>query len=186
MIHVNMMEGQLKPTLLAIFLAISCATMSCRRAGVPDDAARLKVEADIASIKAAFGDFVRLYNTGDFKRIMSLYYTEASIQMPPNESLRKGKAPILLGYRKAREVYDEYIDRSTIDEVRVSGDIAVARGSDTGISASRAGVGGGPVAYSLKWMTVLERQSDGTWKWIYEMWNDNDPIHKAPEKENRE
>jgi hypothetical protein len=35
-------------------------------------------------------------------------------------------------------------------------------------------------------MTVLECQSDGTWKWIYEMANDNDQIHDAPKKEKRE
>jgi hypothetical protein len=30
---------------------------------------------------------------------------------------------------------------------------------------------------------VLERQSDGAWKWIYEMWNDNDPLPEMPKKE---
>jgi len=65
--------------------------------------------------------------------------------------------------------------------VRVSGDLAVVRGTDTGTTAPKSG--GEPVKYNLKWLTVLERQPDGTWKWIYEMWNDNDPLPEKPEKE---
>jgi ketosteroid isomerase-like protein len=32
----------------------------------------------------------------------------------------------------------------------------------------------------LKWLMVFERQSDGAWKCLYEMWNDNNPIANLP------
>lgn len=61
--------------------------------------------------------------------------------MPPNESLRIGKTAILLGFRKTRDLNDEYIDRSTIDDVRVSGDLAVARGMTRAPALLELGVG---------------------------------------------
>ena len=134
-------------------------------------------DADIAAIKASFQEFVQLYNAGDFERIIPAYYAENAIQMPPNESIRSGKDAILLGYQKTRELNDEHIDSSVIEDVRVSGDLAVVRGIDTGTSTPRRG--GEPVKYLLIWLTVLERQSDGAWKWIYEIWNDGPPPETA-------
>lgn len=37
--------------------------------------------------------------------------------------------------------------------------------------------------YSLKWLIVLERQSDGAWKWTHEIWNENEPFPEKPAKE---
>jgi len=91
---------------------------------------------------------------------------------------------ILLGYQKTRELNDEHCDTSVVEDVRVSGNLAVVQGIDTGITTPRSG--GESVKYSLKWLTVLERQSDGTWKWIYEMWNDNNPLPETPEKEQQD
>jgi ketosteroid isomerase-like protein len=110
---------------------------------------------------------------------MSIFYAENSVLMSPNVSIRKGKEAILLGYQKARESDDEQVDSSVVEDVRVSGDLAVARGIDTGTSTPRSG--GKPVNFNLKWLIVFERQSDGTWKCIYEIWNDN-PVPGTPEK----
>jgi len=144
-------------------------------------ARRINVEADVAAIKASLAEWVQLYNAGDFDKIMSIFYAEISIQMPPNEPIRKGKEAILLGYQKERELNDEHCDSSVVEDVRVSGNLAVVRGIDTGTSTPRSG--GEPVKYNLKWLIVLDRQSDGAWKWIYEMWNDNNPLPETPGKE---
>jgi len=143
----------------------------------------VNVEADVAAIKASFDEFVQHYNACDFERVMS-FYAENSIQMPPNEPIHKGKEAVLLAYQKTRELSDEHFDSSAVEDVRVFGDIAIAWGIDTGTSTPKSG--GDPVKYSLKWLTVLERQSNGTWKWIYEMWNDNDPLPETPEKEQKD
>jgi ketosteroid isomerase-like protein len=137
------------------------------------------VEADVAAIKATFDEWVPLYNAGDFDKVIS-FYAENSMQMPPNEPIRKGKEAILLGMKSARELNDEYCDSSIIEDVRVSGDLAVVRGVDTGTSTPRSG--GEPVKYNTKWLIVVERQSDGTWKWVYEMWNDNSPLPETLKK----
>jgi ketosteroid isomerase-like protein len=159
-----------------------CSTFSCQnRDKTTSNKLEVNIEADIAAIKASFDEFVQLYNANNFDRIMSIFYIENSIQMPPNESIRKGKAAILLGYHKTRELNDEHIDYSVIEDVRVSGDMAVVRGLDTGTTTPRSG--GKPVKYNMKWLTILERQPDGTWKWIYEIWNENNPFPETLEKE---
>lgn len=160
------------PACILLISVLSCQrrVQEATRSPNPD------VGSDVAAIKAIFDDFVQLYNARDFDRIMSFYSVNA-IQMPPNEAIRKGKDAILLGYLKTKGSYDEHCDSSILGDIRVSGDLAFVWGVDTGTTTPRNG--GQPVPYSLKWMTVLERQSDGSWKWISEMWNDNDPIKNA-------
>jgi ketosteroid isomerase-like protein len=157
-----------------------CFAFACQKQGIEvSKEAGVNVEADVAAIKASFDEWVQLYNAGDFDRIMSIFYAENAILMSPNVSIRKGKEAILLWYQKASELNDEHVDSSVVEDVRVSGDLAVAWGIDAGATTPKSG--GEPVKYNLKWLTVLERQSDGTWKWIYEIWNDN-PLPETPEK----
>jgi ketosteroid isomerase-like protein len=148
--------------------------IGCPRGGEADEVSKASVEADIAAIKALFQEFVPLYNSHDYDKIVSVFYAEDSIQMPPNEPVRMGKEAIRLGYRRTAELNDEHCDRSVIEDLRVSGDLAVVRGADAGTSIPRGG--GEPVKYNLKWLTVLRRQPDGAWKWICEMWNYDDAL----------
>jgi len=172
-------EGIMKNPILVISLVILlCFAFSCRKERKEvAKAPNVNVEADVAAIKATFNEWVPLYNAGDFDKIMS-FYAENSMQMPPNEPIRKGKEAILFGMKNARELNDEHCDSSVVEDVRVSGNLAVVRGVDTGTNTPRSG--GEPIKYSVKWLTVLERQPDGIWKWIYEMWNDNNPLPKTP------
>lgn len=103
--------------------------------------------------------------------------------MSPNASVCKGKEAILLWYQKASELTDEHVDSSVVEDVRVSGNLAVARGIDTGTTTLRSG--GKPVKFDLKWLIAFERQPDGTWKCLYEMWNDNQ-LPETPEKKQQD
>jgi len=166
--------------LLIPLLLLLCFIFTCQK---QDTEATTETEpnlvADIAAIKLLLDEWVQLYNAGDFDKLMSIFYAENSVLMSPNVTIRKGKEAILLGYQKARESDDEQVDSSVVEDVRVSGDLAVARGIDTGTSTPKSG--GKPVHFNLKWLIVFERKSDGIWKCIYEIWNDN-PIPGTPEK----
>ncbi len=163
-------------------IVLLCLTFGCQRQvkEVSEEPA-VDVEADVAAIKALNDEWVQLYNAGDFDGLMSIFYTENSILMSPNESIRKGKEAILLLYQKASELDDEHVDSSVVEDVRVSGDLAVARGTDIGTTTPK--VGGESIRFNIKWVIAYERQSDGTWKCVYEIWNDNDPIPAPPEQE---
>jgi ketosteroid isomerase-like protein len=129
------------------------------------------VGADVTAIKKLIGEFFRLYNDRNFDKLMSAFYAENAILMSPNVPMRKGKEAILAAYLEDDKRNDEHIETSVVEDVHVSGNLAVARGEDTGTTTPRSG--GEPVPYSLKWLMAFARQGDGTWKCIDEMWNDN-------------
>jgi ketosteroid isomerase-like protein len=158
---------------LAFLIALVALSPACRKkAQEPAGGAAADAEAaDVAAVKAQFDEFVRLYNAGDIDRIVSTFYADHAVQMPPDEPVRKGKEAIRLGYAKTRELNEERIDSSVVETVRVSGDIAFVWGTDVGVTIPKSG--GEPAPYRLKWLTVLERsRADGAWKWICEIWND--------------
>jgi hypothetical protein len=52
-------------------------------------------------IKASIDEFVQLYNAGDFDRIITSFYAENARQMPPCESICKGKEALLPWHKKS-------------------------------------------------------------------------------------
>ena len=167
-------------TWLVPLIILLCLAPACRKtAPEPAKEAAPGLEADEAAIRAQFDEFVQLYNAGDIDGIVSRFYAEDAVQMPPSEPARKGKEAIRLGYHKTRELNDESIDSSILESVRVSGDIAFVWGMDMGTTTPRNG--GEPARYRLKWLTVLERsRADGSWKWVCEIWNEAGPPPALP------
>jgi ketosteroid isomerase-like protein len=175
----------MKRLLCVVSLAVLfCFTFTCQKAG--KGAARepeASVDADVAAIKALFDEWVQLYNKADFERLISIYYAENAIMMPPNELICKGKDAILLWYQKASELTDEHVDSSVVEDVRVSGNLAAVCGIDMDTSTPRGG--GAAVKYSVKSLTVFERQPSGSWKCICEIWNDN-PLPETSENKHQD
>jgi uncharacterized protein (TIGR02246 family) len=137
------------------------------------------MEADVRAIKDALDRWVQLYNAGQYDTIVSTLYADDAVLMTPNAPIREGREAILQAYSGDAEVNDEHIDTSVVEDLRVSGDLAVARGADTGTTTPKRG--GSPAKYSLKWLMVLQRQADGAWNFIYEMWNDDSTPQEGPE-----
>lgn len=158
---------------LIALLSVVCTAYACqaRASDVAASAPEPALAADVTAINALLGDWVRLYNAGSFEELISVFYAEHAALMSPNQPPRLGREAILRSFRNDAESNNEHCDSSVMEDVRVSGDLAVARGTDTGTSTPRNG--GRPVTYSLKWLMAFERQPDRTWKCIYEMWNDN-------------
>jgi uncharacterized protein (TIGR02246 family) len=173
-------EGSMKKRIwLALFVLLLGIATSCRKQdGNAVGKAKGGVEADVAAIKALIAEWVRLYNAEDFQNVMSVFYAQNAIVMPSNAPARRTKEAILRMYQTDAELNIEHVDTSVAEDVRVSGNTAVAWGMDTGTTTPRSG--GAPVPYSLKWLMVFERQSDGAWKCLYEMWNDNNPVAGLP------
>jgi ketosteroid isomerase-like protein len=166
-------EGRMKNRILLILLGLLlCFSFACKEHGhnVAKES-EASVEADVVEIKALLEKWVELYNAGEFDQLVSFFYAENAILKSPDMPLRKGKEDILLGYQKYDELNKEHVDSNVADEVRVSRNLAVAWGTDTGASTPRSGRE--PVKYTVNWLIAFERQSDGAWKCIYEMWNEN-------------
>jgi ketosteroid isomerase-like protein len=164
---------------LVLLVLLPGIVTSCQKqGGNAVGKAKAGVEADVVAIKALIAAWVRLYNAEDFQNVMSVFYSKNAIVMPPNAPACRTEEAILRMYRTDAQLNIEHVDTSVAEDVRASGDTAVAWGMDTGTTTPRSG--GAPVPYNLKWLMVFERQSDGTWKCIYEMWNDNNPLTNLP------
>jgi uncharacterized protein (TIGR02246 family) len=128
---------------------------------------------DSAATKAAVEDIWKEYsaslNAGDLDRWLALW-TEDGVQMPPGESAVVGKERI-------RTRNGAFLDRFTFDmritneEVHTAGDWGYARGVFEAKLTPKAG--GKPVPIDGKYMTILVRQADGTWKIHRDIFNSN-------------
>ncbi len=167
----------MKKLLMVLTLVfLFCFTFSCEVAKEP----AVDIEADVEVLKNMLDEWVVLYNTGDFEKLVSFYYAEDAVEMEANQPILEGREAILANYKKASEEYDIQCDSSIAKDVRVSGNMAMVRGNDTGTATPKGG--GEQAKYDLKWVGIFERQLDGTWKCICEIGNSNLPI-PPPEKE---
>jgi ketosteroid isomerase-like protein len=153
--------------ILVVCVAFSCAKHKTGEANLP----AASVEADAHAVRAALDQWVQLYNAGHYETLISTLYADDAILMAPSVPICRGREAILLGYMKDAEVNDEHVDTTVVEDVRISGDLAVASGWDAGTTTARAG--GSPETFSVKWLMVMTRQQDGIWRFIYEVWNDN-------------
>ena len=99
-------------------------------------------------------------NAGDLERWLDLW-TEDGIQMPPDE-------PAIAGIDSIRARNEALLDKFTFDigitnqEVETAGDWAYARGTYKARLMPKGG--GRPLSIDGKYMTILARQSDGSWR----------------------
>ncbi|MFQ5813619.1 MAG: YybH family protein [Anaerolineae bacterium] len=130
-----------------------------------------QVEADIAAINEIWEGYTAGANTGDLDLWISLWDVNG-IRMAPDAPPVIGKEQI----RAQMKVPFEQLDiEIAIDnqEVQVGGDWAFSRGTYTLSTTPKAG--GETAHVDGKFLTVLKRQSDGTWKIFRDIFNSNVP-----------
>jgi uncharacterized protein (TIGR02246 family) len=128
-------------------------------------------EADISAIKEMLKQFAVTINAGDFEGWISLW-TDDGIQLFPGGPARIGKEQIREGMKPA---FDQFMLKMVItnEEIRASGNLGFARGTYKESMVPKAG--GETWEYDGKYLTVLERQSDGSWKVARDCFNSNVP-----------
>ena len=129
--------------------------------------------ADVQAIKDTQPAFDKAYNAGNAEALASGFYTADAIKMDPNQPALVGNDAIRASIQK---YFDQFSDegRNVAEDVRVSGDLAVARGTAEGKASLKAG--GYSAQFKVKWMTAFQRQSDGSWKAFWDIYNSDLPI----------
>jgi len=129
---------------------------------------------DITAVKKIIDQYAVGCNTGDFDLWISLW-ADDGVQMPPDAPARVGKEQI----RKAMEpVFDQMILDvviTSIEEAKIYGDLGLTRCTYTLKLTPKAG---GKTINAMpdgKALTFYERQSDGSWKIMYDCFNSNVP-----------
>ncbi|MCB0195206.1 MAG: SgcJ/EcaC family oxidoreductase [Anaerolineae bacterium] len=129
------------------------------------------VEAVTAAVNKVWEQYASSLNAGDVEGYMALWADDA-MQFPPESLPIVGKEALRAGLESELEAitYDMEI---TNKEVNVSGDMAVARGTYAATITFKDG--SEPMTVDGKYMTLLKRQPDGSWKIFRDIYNSNVP-----------
>ena len=130
------------------------------------------IESEAAAISAMLNnDYVGAMRDGDMERWIALWVPEGK-QMPPNAPARVGLEQIREGNRPMLELFNTEMSVFP-DEVRVLGDHAYTHGNyDYSLTPKE---GGEAITGSGKFLTILKKQADGSWKIAIDCFNDNAP-----------
>jgi len=66
-------------------------------------------------------------------------------------------------------------EKDVVQDVKVSGNLAVAHVAWSGLITPKAG--GEPFNANGNWILVFNRESDDAWKVIYSIWSDESLVH---------
>jgi uncharacterized protein (TIGR02246 family) len=139
-------------------------------------AQKVNAPSDVQGIKDTQPLFDKAWNAGNAEQVVSDFYTADAMRLDPYQPALAGQDAIRASLQK---FFDQYTSegRNVAEDVRVSGDLAVARGIYEGKSSLKAG--GNSVEDKGKWLTAFQRQADGTWKSFWDIYNSDRPVADA-------
>ena len=155
---------------LGVFIFVSIVLPSCDPAPEPPAENIPNVEADIEAQQTIENEWQSAFAAQDLETLMSLYAQDA-VRMPTNSAILEGKEAIRTHYQQLFKEHTLEEGDNVVVDIRVSGDLAYIRGTYKGTGIPKTG--GESVVYDQKYVTVCQRQADGSWKYICDIWNDN-------------
>lgn len=127
---------------------------------------------DVALIYELWQEMAAAVNERDLERWLALW-TEDAVQLPPSTLRQMGKRDIQRGMGC---LFDRFhVGKMVIqtEEIRVLGDWAFSHGA---FAFEKTPIHGGePHHYTGKFLDVLQKQSDGTWKIAVDCFNYDAP-----------
>ncbi|MCH7771794.1 MAG: DUF4440 domain-containing protein [Bacteroidetes bacterium] len=146
--------------MLAILLSFSLLTIfAC--------AEKVDIEADKAALNKLLEEWDMNVKAGNFEA-QAESYTDNAIRM--EEGVIVGKEAIRNSFKTFHEEFNITKCDNKAEDIRVSGDLAVIRGSFSGTFVPKDG--GEPIHPKSLWVAVFERQLDGSWKMAYDLGKD--------------
>jgi uncharacterized protein (TIGR02246 family) len=132
-------------------------------------------DEDKASIRAVDAEWARAAKVGNGEAIAALYTSDA-VLLPPGEPMVRGDA--------AKKYWVDFANSfsgpTELNTTAVEGGGGVATAIGTykmSLTPKKAGAKPMPTEEG-KYIEVLKRQDDGSWKIVYDIWNQNAPPAK--------
>jgi uncharacterized protein (TIGR02246 family) len=122
------------------------------------------------AIEQSTKQFVEAFNRRDAAAVAALYTEDAKL-LPPNSGMISGKRGIQAFWQRAMETSVGDIILETVD-MGCAGDLTYEIGAYT---LKIRAQGSQAVTDTGKYVVVRERQADGSWKWVADIWNSNLP-----------
>ncbi|MFQ5664366.1 MAG: YybH family protein [Terriglobia bacterium] len=144
--------------------------------GVLTRGRRVDVEAERAAVQEGLTQWAEAWNAKDVERVLAFTTGDASL-FPPN-------APIVTGKEAIRALATEFVGRPGFALAAQPTNIEIARTGDLGYSLGTYEITvndaeGNPVTDQGKWLAVLNKQPDGTWKVVAHIWSSDLPLPAA-------
>ena len=131
---------------------------------------------DVTKINALRDGFLAAFNAGDAAKIVESYTPDA-IAMPSHHAMVSGRDAILAFNRDFFSQMSATMSL-TPQETTVSWDLGYDRGTFSMTMTPKAG--GAPMSDHGKYLVVLQRQSDGSWKVTRDIDNSDMPMPPPP------
>jgi uncharacterized protein (TIGR02246 family) len=148
-----------------------CFTFGCQKGEEVAEEPVVDVEADIASINEIWNQYALAIKTDDFDLWISLWEDDG-IQMPPDAPAVFGKEQIRVVNERKFEPFEVNMTINN-DEVHIDGDLAFSRGAYTASLTPKTG--GETINLIGKYLTILKKQTDGSWKIYCDCFNSDVP-----------
>jgi uncharacterized protein (TIGR02246 family) len=160
---------------LSAILLSACAPQAEQQTEpVVDESTNTK--ADVEAIERVNVELINALNAGDASAAVALVMDDA-VDLPPNR-------PAVIGKEAIRSFVQSDFDRVTMNfneeivEVEVAGDLAVIWSNYTVTLTPKED--GEPIENKGKWLKVLKRQPDGSWRFSRNIWNSDNPPPEGP------
>jgi uncharacterized protein (TIGR02246 family) len=167
-------------------LALVCILVTAGCQTAPPPGAKQDTSAEMAKIGTLRDQFTTAYNSNDAAAVAGLY-TDDAVMMPSNQAAVEGRTAIQSWYENMYKGMSVKIAITPI-ETQVAGDWAYDRG--TAMLTMTPKAKGKPMEESSKYLVILKRQTDGSWKCFRDIDNSNAPMmapaaHKKAAKKKR-
>ncbi len=150
-----------------LVLALGILSLAC--GPVPQETTTIGADSD--AINALLEQAVKAFNSGDVDAYMACFADDAAWMLP--------NQPAITGKEAARTWYQEVFERTAFDvtpytdDLMVAGEWAYARRTYKGEAVRRAT--GQNISRGSKRISILHRQTNGTWKIAHDIWNSDNP-----------
>lgn len=126
-------------------------------------------EKDIEAITKVSEARAAAFNNKNAAEIAT-HFTDNGILMAPGQAASSGRKSVEEYYQAIFDQYEPKLS-SHYEEVEVSGDLAFGRGIAKVELKSRNN--GETEISTAKYLNILKRQADGSWKTTHDIWNSN-------------
>ena len=155
--------------LIIVLLLSSCTTSGTEaKKSAPDP------NADRAALNKVRDDFVTAFNAADAPNIAATY-SEDAVLMPQNQEPVTGRTAIETYYKSLHTQVNAKISLTSQEITMIGEDSAFDRGTYL-LSITPKKDGGTAMEDAGKYLVILERQPDGTWKVVRDIDNSSRPL----------
>jgi uncharacterized protein (TIGR02246 family) len=129
------------------------------------------IQEDKDTITAVSNARAEAFNNSDAAGIAE-HFTEDAILMAPGVPATEGREAVRAYYQSIFDEYETELD-SYYEEIKIDGDLAYGRGVAKVRLVPKNG--SETMESTSKYLNILQRQPDGTWKTTHDIWNANEP-----------